>query len=308
MKQKICDLFREASSREIAAKKKLSTRIQTYTESYLSYIKDVLSLWRKAYSGMPEYHKSGKWHTISEVLEEIYHVYMAHSAYGVLEDTYYAVQPKHHQSYVLICIAAFLFNIIFLGLPPTFFRATSSTSEVINLRRRHILSQLLPLKLIYLLDMLLHVCYLASDAVLVVALLRCSPESLALAKHETLWGGRCHVGSMILGLVSIVYQLSKLTTYYQRLAVTTSEQPPLYISACLFWLREALRAAFERAANPPSTAPLGEEFELERTMRAEQVCSASFELRYRPAEIGATKRITAQASASAMLREDYSDD
>ncbi|XP_065309347.1 uncharacterized protein [Dermacentor albipictus] len=231
---------------------------------------------------------TGKWYTISEILEEIYHVYMAHSAYGVLEDTYYAVQPKHHQSYVLICIAAFLFNIIFLG--------------------RHILSQLLPLKLIYLLDMLLHVCYLASDAILVVALLRCSPESLALAKHESLWGGRCHAGSMILGLVSIVYQLAKLTTYYHRLAVTTSEQPPLYISACLFWLREVLRAAFERAAIPPSRAPLGEVFELERTMRVDQVCSASFELRYRPAEIGATKRITAQASASATLREDYSDD
>nr|XP_054919850.1 uncharacterized protein LOC129381201 [Dermacentor andersoni] len=98
------------------------------------------------------------------------------------------------------------------------------------------------------------------------------------------------------------------STYYHRLAVTTSERPPSYVSDCLFWLREALRAAFRRAAIPPSTAPLGEELELERTMRAEQVCSASFELRYRPAEIGATKRFTAQASASATFRERYSDD
>ncbi|XP_049516392.1 uncharacterized protein LOC125942267 [Dermacentor silvarum] len=133
---------------------------------------------------------SGEWYAVTETLEEVYHIYVAYLSYGVLKDTYYAVKPKHHQSYVVLYTTTFLFNLIFLG--------------------RNILSQVVPRKLIYLSDMLLHVCHLFSDVVLVVALLRCSPESLAVATDRTLWGGRCHVGSMAMALVSIVYQLTTL--------------------------------------------------------------------------------------------------
>ncbi|KAH6948065.1 hypothetical protein HPB50_022775 [Hyalomma asiaticum] len=184
----------------------------------------------------------------------------------------------------------------------------SDTVHHTNGRRRQLLSQVLPRKLLYLVDMLLHVCHLVSDAMLVVALLRCSPESLALATGRTLWGGSCHLGSLIVALVSVVYQAAALVVYYQRVTVASAEEPPCYTFACIFWLCEVLRDVFQEPDNACDMAPLNEEFEMEHTLRADEVCCASFELTYRPTSSGFTKRCTAQASASATLREHNSND
>ncbi|XP_049268903.1 uncharacterized protein LOC119381943 [Rhipicephalus sanguineus] len=233
----------------------------------------------------PEQQAMGEYAVI-EVLEELYHASMAsHAAYAVMKDTRYAAKSTRHSS--VPYMAALGLHFIFLG--------------------RHLLCHVMPRKLLYLVDMLLHVFLLLSDAMLLVALLRCSPESLQLATGRMLWGGSCHVGSMIVAVVSIVYQAAALIIYYNRLGVANADERPGYTFACLFWLCEALRYSFQRLNSPPKMAPLREEFEVEHTLRTEEVCSASFELRYRPTATGFCTRCTARASASATLREDNRD-
>lgn len=73
-KQKLRDLFGNASSRKIIAKQQLSTRAQTSTESYLSYIQDVLALCRKADSNMPESDKVG--HVLKGIADDAFNLLM----------------------------------------------------------------------------------------------------------------------------------------------------------------------------------------------------------------------------------------
>lgn len=58
-KEKMRALFGKSAGRKAAAKKELATRAQTSTESYLTYIQDVLALCRKADSDMDETEKVG---------------------------------------------------------------------------------------------------------------------------------------------------------------------------------------------------------------------------------------------------------
>ncbi|XP_040066951.3 uncharacterized protein LOC120840460 [Ixodes scapularis] len=53
-KAKLQDLFGRPTGRKLSAKRKLASRVQTSTESYVTYIQDVLSLCRKANPEMPE--------------------------------------------------------------------------------------------------------------------------------------------------------------------------------------------------------------------------------------------------------------
>lgn len=53
-KKKLCDLFGRTVGRQRVAKKELGTRAQTSTESYVTYIQDVLALCRKVDERMPE--------------------------------------------------------------------------------------------------------------------------------------------------------------------------------------------------------------------------------------------------------------
>lgn len=53
-KTKLIDLFGRPTGRKLAAKRKLASRTQTSTESYITYIQDILSLCRKANPEMPD--------------------------------------------------------------------------------------------------------------------------------------------------------------------------------------------------------------------------------------------------------------
>ncbi|KAL1419600.1 hypothetical protein MTO96_005094 [Rhipicephalus appendiculatus] len=205
-------------------------------------------------------------YAVIEVVEELYHTSMASlAAYALMQDTYYAAKPKRHFS--VPDIAILVFHSIFLG--------------------RHLLCHVLPRKLLYLVDMLLHVCHLFSDVMLVVALVHCQREPLQLATGRMLWGGGCHLGSLTVAVVSFVYQVA---------ALIAKSFKAFFVVLCSIYYNRG-----------PDVAPLSEEFEVEHTLRTEEVCSASFELRYRPASAGFTGRCTAHASASATLREDNRD-
>ncbi|XP_077512696.1 uncharacterized protein LOC144123831 [Amblyomma americanum] len=58
-KQKLRDLFGKPIGHKLAAKKDLASRAQSSTESYISYIQDVLALCRKVDSAMSETDKVG---------------------------------------------------------------------------------------------------------------------------------------------------------------------------------------------------------------------------------------------------------
>lgn len=58
-KQELRDLFGNSVTRQLAAKKDLSSRVQSSTESYVAYILDVLALCSKVDSSMPESDKVG---------------------------------------------------------------------------------------------------------------------------------------------------------------------------------------------------------------------------------------------------------
>ncbi|XP_075732922.1 uncharacterized protein LOC142775408 [Rhipicephalus microplus] len=225
-------------------------------------------------------------YAVIELVEEFYHASMAYLAtYALIQDTYFAAKPKRHFS--VPDIVMIIFHSIFLG--------------------RHLLCHAMPRKLLYLVDMLLHVCHLFSDVMLMVALVHCKPEPLQLATGRMLWGGSCHMGSLIAAIVSFIYQLVALTIYYNRLGVMNADDQPGYMFACLFWIYEALSYTFQHLDSGPDAEVLSEELEVEHTLRTEEVCSASFELRYRPAAAGCTGRCTAKISASATLRENNSD-
>ncbi|KAL1448430.1 hypothetical protein MTO96_028228, partial [Rhipicephalus appendiculatus] len=63
--------------------------------------------------------------------------------------------------------------------------------------------------------------------------------------------------------------------YYNRLGVTNADERPCYTFACFFWLYEALRYSFQHLDSGPDAAPLSEEFEVEHTLRTEEVSGPS---------------------------------
>lgn len=69
-KEKIRELFGDACGRQLAAKKALATRVQTSTESYVSYILDVLALCSKADQHMSEDDKVG--HVLKGIADDAF--------------------------------------------------------------------------------------------------------------------------------------------------------------------------------------------------------------------------------------------
>ena len=69
-KQKLRDLFGRAVGRQRAASKELSCRAQTSTESYVSYILDVLALCRRVDANMSEGDKVG--HLLKGIVDDAF--------------------------------------------------------------------------------------------------------------------------------------------------------------------------------------------------------------------------------------------
>uniref|UniRef100_A0A224YQ09 Gag protein n=1 Tax=Rhipicephalus zambeziensis TaxID=60191 RepID=A0A224YQ09_9ACAR len=66
------DLFGKPVGRKMAANKMLASRAQTSTESYVSYIEDVISLCRKANAEMPEADKVG--HILKGIADDAFNL------------------------------------------------------------------------------------------------------------------------------------------------------------------------------------------------------------------------------------------
>lgn len=73
-KQRLRELFGNPVGRQLAAKKELATRAQTPTESYVSYIHDVLSLCMKADAQMTESDKVG--HVLKGIADDAFNLLM----------------------------------------------------------------------------------------------------------------------------------------------------------------------------------------------------------------------------------------
>lgn len=71
-REKMLDLFGKPIGRKMAANKMLASRAQTSTESYVSYIEDVLSLCRKANADMPEADKVG--HILKGIADDAFNL------------------------------------------------------------------------------------------------------------------------------------------------------------------------------------------------------------------------------------------
>lgn len=71
-KSRLKELFGQPEGRQLAAKKELATRAQTTTESYVSYIQDVLSLCMKADAQMTEADKVG--HVLKGIADDAFHL------------------------------------------------------------------------------------------------------------------------------------------------------------------------------------------------------------------------------------------
>ncbi|XP_077496029.1 uncharacterized protein LOC144106942 [Amblyomma americanum] len=71
-KQKLRDLFGKPIGRKLAAKKDLASRAQSSTESYISYIQDVLALCRKVDSAMSETDKVG--HILKGIVDDAFNL------------------------------------------------------------------------------------------------------------------------------------------------------------------------------------------------------------------------------------------
>lgn len=71
-KQKLCELFGKPLGRQLAAKRDLASRAQTSTESYVSYIQDVLALCRKVDDQMPESDKVG--HVLKGIADDAFNL------------------------------------------------------------------------------------------------------------------------------------------------------------------------------------------------------------------------------------------
>lgn len=71
-KEKLRDLFAKSANRQLAAKKELSTRAQSATESYITYIQDVLALCHKVDSQMSETEKVG--HVLKGIADDAFNL------------------------------------------------------------------------------------------------------------------------------------------------------------------------------------------------------------------------------------------
>lgn len=71
-KEKLSDVFGNPTGRQLAAKQQLATRAQTATESYVSYIQDVLALCHKIDTSMPEADKVG--HIIKGIADDAFNL------------------------------------------------------------------------------------------------------------------------------------------------------------------------------------------------------------------------------------------
>ncbi|XP_037512083.1 uncharacterized protein LOC119388726 [Rhipicephalus sanguineus] len=206
--------------------------------------------------------------------EEAYHFAgMALCACDLVLDTYYSVKPKRDISSVAISMALFIFHTLFLG------------------RNRH--SSVMPSKLVYLLDMLLHVGAFAMDAALVVSLLRYPTEDLGTETTRLRWRLFGNSTSIPVILVRIVYHTGILVTYYHwvqlRPPPTTA---PYRASNCVSWLGETVRTGLQHRPVAPLVPPalLGDALERDRPVDAQQICLPSFELQHRPVSDAVTKR------------------
>lgn len=229
--------------------------------------------------------RSDQWEAAVVLVEQCYHFSMASlRAYAIVLDTYYAMKPRNHSSTLVTSLVIFFFHTAFLGHSGA--------------------NGLMPSKLICLLDMLLHLADMASDVLLVVALLRCSKNSFAM---EVLESTTCQTVSLVGAIISILYQVAILATYYCRVKVSPAEKPPCYASVAVSWLRKHMYETLCQAEAPPDSQMLGDTFEVERTLHTDGICHASFEVSHHPSGIVVTRRHTALAIASAELHEDDSD-
>ncbi|XP_077564476.1 uncharacterized protein LOC144179931 [Haemaphysalis longicornis] len=71
-KEELRKLFGQSTGRQIAAKNELATRAQSATESYVSYILDVLSLCQKVDRNMPESEKVG--HVLKGIADDAFNL------------------------------------------------------------------------------------------------------------------------------------------------------------------------------------------------------------------------------------------
>lgn len=73
-----------ATGRKSAANKELATRVQTSTEYYVSYSRDVLALCRKADRDMTESYKVG--HVLKQIADYVFNLLM-HKHCETVQDT-----------------------------------------------------------------------------------------------------------------------------------------------------------------------------------------------------------------------------
>lgn len=116
-KEKMLDLFGKPVGRRLAAMKALASRAQTSTESYISYIEDVLALCRKADAEMPETDKVG--HILKGIADDAFNLLMCKNystVDAVIKECRRFEQAKSRR-----------INTVFARLPNT--AATSSCEE-----------------------------------------------------------------------------------------------------------------------------------------------------------------------------------
>ncbi|XP_077497785.1 uncharacterized protein LOC144108417 [Amblyomma americanum] len=76
-KQKLRELFGRPLGRTLAAKSELASRAQTSTESYVSYIEDVLALCHKVDNNMPESDKVG--HVLKGIADNAFNLHVCNN-------------------------------------------------------------------------------------------------------------------------------------------------------------------------------------------------------------------------------------
>lgn len=232
--------------------------------------------------------RSGLWDTMAVVIEEVYHFTMASlGGYALVQDTYYGVKPKRPFGNVVVGMVLFVFHSVFLSRGERY--------------------SMLPAKLIYMLDMLFHVAHCAWETVNVVATLRCPRDTLDPETALTQDGASCYADSIMVSLITIVYHIAALVSYYRWVEIKPTASVSQCLSACASWLRQRSRS---RPVTPLGPQLLSDTLDLEWPLEAQQVCLASFEISHRPAPGGLTKRRPgAQVSGmAAQLRDHVQDD
>ncbi|KAH8041921.1 hypothetical protein HPB51_019621 [Rhipicephalus microplus] len=223
---------------------------------------------------------SRPWDTAAVAAEEAYHFAgMALCAYDLVLDTYYGVKPKSHIGGVVVSMAIFVFHTLFLDLLVCFWLSDITAaigfdaSSVRRYEQRRRPSSVMPSKLVYLLDMLLHVGAFATDAALVVSLLQYPPEDIGIETRRVRWRVVGYSTSIPVLLIRIVYHIGILATYYHWVQV---KPPPTTASCsasnCVSWLRETVRNSLHRRPVIPLVPPplLGEALERDRQTDAQQ--------------------------------------